>query len=42
MRVEKTDEYREWIDSLKDLAGRARIPDALIDLFMAIPARIAT
>jgi len=25
MRVEKTDEYREWIDSLKDLAGRARI-----------------
>lgn len=25
MRVEKTDEYREWIDGLKDLAGRARI-----------------
>jgi putative component of toxin-antitoxin plasmid stabilization module len=25
MRVEKTDEYRDWIDSLKDLAGRARI-----------------
>lgn len=24
MRVEKTDEYREWIDDLKDLAGRAR------------------
>ena len=25
MRVEKTDEYRDWIDSLKDQAGRARI-----------------
>ncbi len=25
MRVEKTDEYRDWIDSLKDLAGRARV-----------------
>lgn len=25
MRVEKTDEYRDWIDSLKDLSGRARI-----------------
>ena len=25
MRVEKTDEYRDWIDSLKDLAARARI-----------------
>ena len=25
MRVEKTDEYRDWIDDLKDLAGRARI-----------------
>lgn len=25
MRVEKTGEYREWIDSLKDQAGRARI-----------------
>jgi len=25
MRVEKTGEYRDWIDSLKDLAGRARI-----------------
>src|SRR5687767_11851505 len=25
MRVEKTDEYRAWIDGLKDLAGRARI-----------------
>ena len=24
MRVEKTDEYRAWIDSLKDQAGRAR------------------
>lgn len=25
MRIEKTDEYRDWIDGLKDLAGRARI-----------------
>ena len=25
MRVEKTAEYLEWIDSLKDRAGRARI-----------------
>ena len=25
MRVEKTHEYAEWIDALKDRAGRARI-----------------
>jgi putative addiction module killer protein len=25
MRVEKTDEYRDWIDDLKDKAGRARV-----------------
>ena len=25
MQVEKTDEYRHWIDGLKDRAGRARI-----------------
>lgn len=25
MRVEKTQEYAEWIDTLKDQAGRARI-----------------
>ena len=25
MRVRKTDEYRDWIDSLKDRSGRARI-----------------
>ena len=25
MRVEKTDAYRNWIDGLADLAGRARI-----------------
>jgi putative addiction module killer protein len=25
MRVEETDVYRDWIDSLKDRAGRARI-----------------
>ena len=25
MRVRKTNEYRDWIDGLKDVAGRARI-----------------
>ena len=25
MRVEKTNDYREWLDALKDRAGRARI-----------------
>lgn len=25
MRVEKTDAYRDWIDNLKDVVGRARI-----------------
>lgn len=25
MRVESTDDYRNWIDSLRDLSGRARI-----------------
>lgn len=25
MRVEKTEEYRAWLDGLKDQAGRARI-----------------
>ncbi len=25
MRVDKTDVYREWIDGLKDRAGRARV-----------------
>jgi putative addiction module killer protein len=25
MRVEKTDEYRDWIEDLTDLTGRARI-----------------
>ena len=25
MRVKKTDEYREWLDRLRDPAGRARI-----------------
>lgn len=25
MRVEQTDAYRDWIDGLKDLVGRARI-----------------
>ena len=34
MRVEKSDEYRDWIDRLKDRVGRARIlvrVDRLID-----------
>src|SRR5260221_1533445 len=34
MRVEKTHEYREWLDELKDRMGRARIlvrVDRLID-----------
>ena len=34
MRVEKTDEYRDWIDGLKDRMSRARIlvrVDRLID-----------
>ena len=42
MRVEKTDEYREWIDNLKDLAGRGRILMRVDRSSMAIPARIAT
>ena len=25
MRVEQTDDYRDWLDTLKDLSGRARI-----------------
>jgi putative addiction module killer protein len=25
MRVLKTDEYRDWIDNLKDVSGRARV-----------------
>lgn len=25
VRVEKTDDYRDWIDALKDLSGRSRI-----------------
>ena len=34
MRVDKTDEYREWLDALGDRTGRARIlvrVDRLID-----------
>ena len=34
MRVEKTDEFREWLDALRDRTGRARIlvrVDRLID-----------
>ena len=29
MRVEMTEVYREWINSLKDRAGRARIQTAI-------------
>lgn len=25
MRVEQTDEYRDWLESLKDLAGKGRV-----------------
>jgi putative addiction module killer protein len=25
MRIEQTDDYREWLDGLKDVAGRARV-----------------
>jgi putative addiction module killer protein len=25
IRVEKTDDYRDWIDGLKDMAGRSRV-----------------
>ena len=34
MRLEKTDEYRDWLDALRDQTGRARIlvrVDRLID-----------
>ena len=34
MRIEKTDEYRDWLNGLKDSTGRARIlmrVDRLID-----------
>jgi putative addiction module killer protein len=34
VRIEKTDDYRDWIDGLKDRAGRARVlmrVDRLID-----------
>jgi len=37
MRVEKTDEYRDWIDNLKDLAGRARILMRVDRLFHGNP-----
>jgi putative component of toxin-antitoxin plasmid stabilization module len=31
VRVEKTDDYREWIDALKDTVGRVRIGDKDIE-----------
>jgi putative addiction module killer protein len=39
VQVEKTDEYREWIDSLKDRAGRARILVRVEHLILGNPGR---
>jgi putative component of toxin-antitoxin plasmid stabilization module len=32
MQVEKTDEYRDWIDSLKDQTARARVSELKVDV----------
>lgn len=37
MRVEKTDEYRDWIDDLKDMAGRSRVLMRVDRLIHGIP-----
>lgn len=37
MRVEKTAEYRDWIDGLSDLSGRARILMRVDRLIHGIP-----
>jgi len=45
MRIEETEVYREWINTLRDRAGRARIqvPTVTrIDWFTAIRATTAT
>ena len=39
MRIEKTDEYRDWIDALKDRAGRARILVRVDRLFDGNPGQ---
>ena len=39
MRVEKTDDYREWIDALRDRAGRARILVRVDRLIQGNPGR---
>ena len=37
MRAEKTDEYADWIDKLKDRAGRARVLMRVDRLIHGIP-----
>ncbi len=39
MRVEKTDVYRDWLDALKDRAGRARILVRIDRLIEGNPGR---
>ena len=39
MRVEATAEFREWIDALQDLAGRARIQVRIEGLMHGKPGR---
>jgi len=40
MRVEMTDVYRDWINSLRDLAGRARVQVRVDRLCTETPANI--
>ncbi len=37
MRIESTEVFRDWIDGLKDLAGRARIQARIERLAMGNP-----
>ena len=39
MRVEMTENYRDWVNSLKDLAGRARIQMRVDRLFHGNPGQ---
>jgi putative addiction module killer protein len=39
LQVDKTDEYREWIDSLNDRTGRARILVRVERLIMGNPGQ---
>ena len=41
MHVEETEVYRDWINSLKDLAARARIQVRVDRLVQGIPAPTA-